>query len=56
MMQLNSLFHPFLRRNLLGAAGAEALVKGRWPELCTLNIGWGRPAPHVLMNIDMATT
>jgi hypothetical protein len=27
--------------NKLGSAGAKELVKGDWPELRVLNIGWG---------------
>jgi hypothetical protein len=29
------------RYNKLGAAGAKELVKGDWPELRVLHIGWG---------------
>ena len=28
----------------MGAAGAEVLVKGDWPELRVLNIGWDKRA------------
>jgi hypothetical protein len=31
------------RYNKLGAAGAKELVKGNWPELRVLDIGWGGP-------------
>jgi hypothetical protein len=34
-----SLLH-YCRNNHLGAAGAEELVKGDWPELRVLSIGW----------------
>jgi hypothetical protein len=37
-MKVNILPHPFCSHNQLGAAGAEELVKGDWPELCLLNI------------------
>jgi hypothetical protein len=37
-----STFSPHsCRHNKLGAAGAEELVKGDWPELRVLDIGWG---------------
>jgi hypothetical protein len=32
---------PFYSKNKLGAAGAKELVKGDWPELRVLKIGWG---------------
>jgi hypothetical protein len=37
---LNTFPSPFCSKNKLGAAGAEELIKGNWPELLVLNIRW----------------
>ncbi len=37
---LHTIISPFYSTNKLGAAGAEELVKGNWPELMVLNIRW----------------
>jgi hypothetical protein len=38
---LSTLPPPCCRYNQLGPAGAEELVKRDWPELRTLDVGWG---------------
>ncbi len=45
---------PFCSFNKLGAAGAEELVKGKWPELKILEIRWGRRP--MLLYIQLCTT
>jgi len=52
--QLDACHIPFCSDNKLGAAGAEELVKGDWPELRILTIWWGwRP---MLLCIQLCTT
>jgi hypothetical protein len=52
--QLDAYHIPFYSNNMLDVAGAEELVKGGWPELRVLKIGWvGRP---MLLWILLCTT
>ncbi len=39
-IHLHTFPSPFCSKNKLGAAGAEELVKGNWPELLVLIIRW----------------
>ncbi len=52
--QLDACHTPFCSYNKLGAAGAEELVKGDWPELRILNIGW--VVLPLLLCIQLCTT
>ncbi len=52
--QLDACHIPFCSFNELGAAGAEELVKGNWPELRILAMRWGRWP--MLLCIQLCTT